>query len=370
MQFIIVMSKNLLRRKARSCLTIIGIGIGINALVALVSISQGFIALWEEGTAVRGSDLMVVQKSESSNTLFSTVNASLKEDLKKLPGIKAVTSTLFDIVTIDDWPWIPIYGQEPDAFVLSHLNIIEGGGLHSGEKGILLGKIIAQNLNRKVGDEVDIESDIFKVVGIYESSSLYENGLVIMYFDHLQELMAREGQASAFEVKVDNPKLIPTIKDSIESAFPSLFAMEGKEAARSDFRLSLIRSLAWSVSGVALVVAAICAMNTMFMSVFERTREIGILRALGWKRGRVLEMILGESILLSILGGIFGFLLGVLVVKFISLLPQAQSLIYGKYSMKLFLQAMVISLFLGMTGGFYPAFRASRLSPLEAVRYE
>ncbi len=370
MQFGIIVMKNLMRRKTRSILTIIGISVGIGAVVSLVSITQGFVSLWEVSTARRGSDLLVFPKTDASNTLFSSMDQSLQEELKIIPGIKKVASTLVDVVTIDDWPWIFVYGQELDSFVLSHLNVLKGKGLTPGEKEILIGKILAQNLNITVGDDVDIEADIFKVVGIFESGTVYEDGLVFMDINQLQELMDRGKQVTSFEIQAEDRTLIPSIKEAVAARLPSLTAMEGKEVGEGDFGITLARALSWGVSCIALFVGLIGTLNTMYMSVFERTKEIGILRALGWRSSRVLRMILGEAVVLSLLGGIIGCFLGVQGVNLITLLPPAQSIIYGKYSLILFLQAMVIAFTMGVGGGFYPAYRAASLSPMEAIRYE
>jgi len=373
MRFGIIILKNLTRRKMRSILTIIAIGVGIGALVSLVSMSQGVIAMWEEGAAKRRTDLVLLQSSRASSTIFSSIDHSLQSQLESIPGVKSVRAFLIDALTIDDRPFTSVVGVKllehaediPDDF-----HLIDGRVFHPGKNEIIMGKILAQNLDRKLGDEVDMEADIFTIVGIFESSTGFEMGGIIIDLDELQELMEREGKVSSFELQLEDRALIPTVKKTIETTIPSITAMERREWGERDFGLRLIRATAWGVSFIALIVGVIGTVNTMFMSVFERTREIGILRALGWRSSRVLKMVLGESICLSLLGGIFGCLFGVLIVNFLALFPQAQVYIYGKFSLKLFIQAITIALSLGVGGGLYPALRASRLSPLEAIRYE
>jgi putative ABC transport system permease protein len=110
--------------------------------------------------------------------------------------------------------------------------------------------------------------------------------------------------------------------------------------------------------------------NTMVMSVFERTREIGVLRALGWRRWRILGMIVRESVTLSLLGGAAGILLGVALGMLINLHPLIKGFLQLRYSVGLFVQALSTTLVLGILGGIYPAWRATRLQPVEALRYE
>lgn len=110
--------------------------------------------------------------------------------------------------------------------------------------------------------------------------------------------------------------------------------------------------------------------NTMVMIVFERTREIGVLRALGWRRRRVLSMIVRESLTLSLLGGVGGITAGVLLGLALNLIPMMQGWVRVQYSAGLFAQALGTALVLGIVGGIYPAWRAASLQPIEALRYE
>jgi putative ABC transport system permease protein len=117
-------------------------------------------------------------------------------------------------------------------------------------------------------------------------------------------------------------------------------------------------------------VGGIGMMNTVFMSVFERTREIGVLRALGWRRTRVLGMIVREAILLGGLGGLAGILLGIGLGRLLLMIPLMGAMLEPRYSPELMLRALVLALVLGAIASLYPAWWASRLDPLEALRYE
>jgi putative ABC transport system permease protein len=110
--------------------------------------------------------------------------------------------------------------------------------------------------------------------------------------------------------------------------------------------------------------------NTMVMSVLERTREIGVLRALGWRKWRVLLMIVRESIALSLLGSVVGVGVGAALGSFLNYLPAIQGFVRLTYTVDLFAQALGTALVLGIIGGVYPAWRAARLQPVEALRYE
>jgi putative ABC transport system permease protein len=111
-------------------------------------------------------------------------------------------------------------------------------------------------------------------------------------------------------------------------------------------------------------------LNTMVMSVFERTREIGVLRALGWRKRQIMLLILRESLALSLLGGLVGLLTGIAVIGLLNTLPFLAGFVKARFSVDLFGQALITALVLGAIGGIYPAWRASRLQPVEALRYE
>ena len=130
-----------------------------------------------------------------------------------------------------------------------------------------------------------------------------------------------------------------------------------------------MKASTWGIALMALIVGGLGMTNTMVMSVIERTREIGVLRA-GWRKRRVLGMIVRESVALSLLGGIAGTLAGVILGFALNLHPMMQGFFRMEYSVGLFAQAFGVALVLGIIGGVYPAWRASNLQPVEALRYE
>jgi len=124
------------------------------------------------------------------------------------------------------------------------------------------------------------------------------------------------------------------------------------------------------ISIIAIAAGGLSVLNTMLMSVFERTREIGVLRALGWQRKAVLAMILRESVLLGFLGGVAGVAISFGMIELMKLSAALGSWVDPVWSWEIFARAFLLSIFLGAIGGLYPAYRATRLSPVEALRYE
>ena len=133
--------------------------------------------------------------------------------------------------------------------------------------------------------------------------------------------------------------------------------------------LEVINSGAWAVSLLAILVGGIVVIVTMMKAVGERTREIGVLRAIGWTQKRILAMIIGESLVISLIAIVVGLAIGIGIVELISTMQLMRGIV-PSFSTLLLLKGVGVALFLGIVGGLYPAYRASRLSPTEALRYE
>ncbi len=137
-----------------------------------------------------------------------------------------------------------------------------------------------------------------------------------------------------------------------------------------DTQIRLAKAMSWTTAAVALVLGAVGMLNTMLMSIFERTREIGILRAVGWRRRRVLTLVMGESLLISLAGTILGSVLAVVGLRAVTLYPSARGFIEPNVPPEVLGLALLMGVGLSLLGGLYPAARAAALDPTEALRHE
>jgi putative ABC transport system permease protein len=156
----------------------------------------------------------------------------------------------------------------------------------------------------------------------------------------------------------------------IEAALPGLRAVPAVERASNNQLVLLAHAVAWGTSSIALIVGILGIANTMAMSVFERTREIGILRALGWKSGKIMLLIQTEAGVLGLAGGVIGIAVGWLALNVLSRLPQTASVVSSSIPLLLLPEAMGIALLAGLGAGALPAWRGARLSPVEALRHD
>lgn len=373
MVFLTIVGKNLLRRRTRSLLTMAGIAIGIGAVVALASIAWGFEKSWERAYTARGTDL-IVTKVTSQSPMPSPFSESKKEELLQLPGVHQATGLLSDLVSIEDAPTVLVFGWELKGFLWEHLRLAKGRWpLNDEENSVVLGTVAADMLKKSVGSSIHIETGEYTVCGIFESGALVENGAVIMALPQLQRITENQGKVNFLNLKLEpgtTPEQLEQLRKTIKQRWTGFNAFTASEVAQNNTAIQVAKAMSWATSVIALVVGAVGVMNTVLMSVFERMHEIGILLAIGWRRNRIVRMILYESMALSFCGGMVGIALGFVAVKLLQATPLMRGKIEGEISFTLFAIAILIALGLGMLGGLYPAYRGSRLSPSEALRYE
>jgi putative ABC transport system permease protein len=236
---------------------------------------------------------------------------------------------------------------------------------------VIIGKTAAQRLNKSIGDTLNISNQTFKIVGTYETGNFQDDQGVVMSLSKLQNLTGDTGEVSLILVKAADGASATDLADTIEQKYPNELSTSTSLSGmdRMNNGLDVINSGSWAVSLLAVIVGGIVVVVTMMKAVSERTREIGVLRAIGWTRQRIMTMILGESLVLSVIAILVGLVVGIGVVEIIS----ATNLMRGiepAFSAYLLLKGIGVALFLGLVGGIYPAYRASRLAPTEALRYE
>jgi putative ABC transport system permease protein len=236
---------------------------------------------------------------------------------------------------------------------------------------ILLGDRAADDLSVHTGEAVTVDQRDLSVTGIYHSGDTFQDGGGIVALPLAQEIASKPGLVTAVFITAAPGADPKTVAAGIEEEFPNLTAItEVSEYAEVDQGMRLIEAANIAISLLALGIGAIGVMNTMVMSVFERTRQIGILRAVGWSGWRILRMVIGESLVLCLVAAVTGTVLGVLASRAVMLSPTVRAFLEPRYEAGVFAQAVVVAVVVALAGAAYPAFRAVRLTPMEALRYE
>jgi putative ABC transport system permease protein len=370
MTFLTVVVRGLLRRPVRTGLTLAGISIGIAAVVALVGMSRGFEKSWEVGLKARGTDIIV--SNMSGGLTPKPFDASVRDRIADLPGIAATSSLLVEVTSIEDSGMMILSAREWGGFSWQHLEPVSGRLPRDAmERAVVLGRTAAEVLGKKVGDPIQIEADELEVVGIVKGGALVEDGSVILSLPLLQELLGSPNRINVIDVRTTPSTTEAQMQDlceRINQRVPEVRAVTVSEHLTHSGGFRMVRAMSWGTSLLAVLVGVLGVMNTMLMTVFERTHEICVLLALGWKRGRIMRMVLYESALLGLVGGIVGVTLGAVGVRVLGATPAIRGLLEPDLSFPLLALSAVIAVAVGVASGLYPAWRSSRLTPSSALQ--
>jgi ABC-type antimicrobial peptide transport system permease subunit len=313
------------------------------------------------------TDLFVAEAGVDMD--FSAIDERVGARLAARPEVDGVSGMFWTGASTEEMPMLIIYGYHPREFAIRRYRIVEGKPL-SGRREIIVGRMAADKIGVGVGDTFRLLNSSFRVVGIYETGTAFEDAGVVIGLREAQSITGKLRQAQFYLVSLRDPARVETVQADLETAFPDLdFSLTSELAENtSDFRV--MTEMADQLSLAAVFIGALGMLNTMLMSVLERTREIGVLRSLGWRRRRVLWMILKESLVLGAVGGILGIPLGVGLGILVGTAGIWGGALEPTYTPRLFVQAVVVAAVAGAIGGLYPAWRATRMRPVEALRYE
>lgn len=370
--------KNITRRPLRSALTVLAIAIAIGSVVSLVGVANGFEETFRGIYKRKGVDLIVV-RAGSAQKLGSTLPLSLYEKILKLDGVRDAIPGLVDAVAIGDIPTVVLQGWIPGTVVFDHLNVLEGRMLHTGDKkAVMLGTVLARNLGKKVGDRMQIidGGPEFEVVGIHETHNVFENGALVLTLPELQDLIDKKDKVTGYSIILDpeakkaDPELISKVRAQVETLEKNISALPSQDHVGALTEIKVVKAMAWITSAIALAIGLFGVMNTMVMAVSERTREIGILRAVGWRPKSVLRLVLFEAVVLSLAGAALGILGSVVLLKLLTQMPMVAGLIDSNINPVFFVYGVGIALVVGLLGGIIPARRAARMLPTAALRQE
>ncbi len=363
--------RNLHRRPVRTGLTALGVAMGVVAIVAFSTIVHGLWESVEETIHIGGTDLLVMQANIAADLLSVLDEAETREKLLAVPGVEMAIGTLWHVVRTTESPFCLMVGLrrsdmgvDPDALLR--------GRYPEEDDEVLLGWIAAKYvLEKDVGETVEILDEPYRVVGVFRSDSVFVDAAMVMRLPRLQQLALKEGQVTVFQVHVHEDFDVAAVSEEIERRYPEVVSIgEAAEYSKADQGLVIADSMIWAVSFVAIVIGSIIVANTMWMSVLERTREIGVLRAVGWTRQRVVVTIILEAAALGVIAAVIGCPAGIGLAKLSAKLPVAEQFVRPVVSAEPFLIALGVAVVLSVLGAVLPAWRATRISPAEALRYE
>lgn len=381
-------ARNLTKRKLRTFLSALGIMIGVAMILSLVSVSEGLKKTTDEFANSVGATIYIVAEGTFGPPSTSNLDIETMEEIEKIPGVLIAAPQILVIGTVEEYNraggifggrrnTVGLVGVDPDKerrLSSQYTKMVAGRFIRPDEKGgAVIGRVLSSSLNKKIGDSIEFdyngEKTEYDIVGIYESAGGETSDNIVVPFSEAQKagnlpkyrinaihvLPTNQGQTENLERKIK--LLIANTDPSYARAFVSTL---------STFT-STLQIVTWVIAGIAAFIGGVGILNTMIMSVMEQTKEIGILKAVGWQNGDVMKMIVAESLGISIVGAGMGLAIGFFATQIA--LPQVFK---GALSPVLTLQTVVLAiafaLFLGAVGGYIPARKAASLEPVEAFR--
>jgi putative ABC transport system permease protein len=332
--------------------------------------SRGFEKGWQVGLKARGTDIVVSNKSGSLTP--KPFDASVRDRIAQLPRVAATCNILVEITSVENSDLMILSSREWGCFAWNNLELVSGRfAKDANEEAVVLGQTAAEVLKKKVGDPLQIETKELKVVGIVKGGAIVEDGSVILSLPLLQGIMGSPNQINAIDIQATpstTEQQLQELTRQIEQLIPEVHAVTVSEHLSHSEGFRLVKAMSWGTSLLAILVGVLGVMNTMLMTVFERTHEICVLLAVGWTRARIIRMVLYESALLGLFGGIVGVAIGVIGVKVLSATPAIRGLLKPDLSISLLALSVVIAVAVGILSGLYPAWRSSRLTPSLALQ--
>jgi putative ABC transport system permease protein len=382
MHFFSLAFKNVWGRKVRSALSCAGMALTVCFIVSMLGTADGYERSFAQLYEAHGVDLVIVRAGVTQR-IASNLDEPLGEQVRRVPGVRAVEAALLDVVAFEQANLVAVYvfGVRTDSPLFRERRFVRGRSLRPGDRRkTVLGSLLAGNLRKGVGETVEIEGGCFEVVGVYASDNVLESNGAVVPLGELQELMGRPGQVTTFLVGVEDApnkaELVERVRRQIEelrdtSGRPRHLSVKAtRDHVNTNFEHQVLHALAWASSMIAVVIGLISMLNTMTMSVFERVRELATLRAVGWRKSRVVGLILLEASLLSSVGAVLGVACAVPLMHLLSSMSLTSSVVVGTVSAAVAAKGVGLALVAGLLGASYPACYAAGVTPTEALRHD
>jgi len=388
MTFFNLALKNLLRHKTRNALTLVGITTSVIVLYSIISFNEGFITNLNQELGKTGVHFMVVPAGcphevaalvLHGSVIPSYLDKNIGTSIARVAGdaIEISTAVLvfqqanennnrldlvygMDFSTVENLkPWWRIQGKKP-----------------TGPNEILVGHEIAAHDKLNIGEGYQLQKTgkRYTIAGILEKTSTKDDAFVYFDLSEAQNLVGKTDSVTAVGIKLKDPAAMGPVMEKLSKEIPGIQIVTINQIITSISTLAAAaRVLSLSVVAIAILISAIGVMNSILMTVFERTQEIGMMRAIGASKRNIFHLIIKESIIMTSLGGAAGIVIAIFFSRFIEdfvkgFMPYVPQGTIISFQPLLALSCFLFAVTLGVISGFYPAGKAARISPIEAIR--
>jgi putative ABC transport system permease protein len=387
--------RSLSQQKSRAALTLLGMVIGIAVIVALISLGTGMRNTISDNLEKVGADRINIFPAGLFGSFTGppqdTVPFSEKElnEISRLAGVKDAQPFFFrsgEVKFRNEVTFVNVGGGTSEIFEIysSFYSLKEGRYVTDvDDKAANIGFRLAGDTfdtDIRVGDFIEVNGKKFEVVGIFtEIGNQQDDTTIYLPIKTAQNLYDAPGEISMMIATAEDERKVKLTAERIEDRLKKLRGGKDFEVATTaDFAdqinqvLGILTFVLGGIASISIIVGGVIIMNTMLMSVFERTQEIGVLKATGAKRNTILLLFLTEAGFVGLLGGILGFIVGAVLSIIIDIIGTAYvgSMFQTKITIELVIGSILFSFIVGAISGLYPAWQASKLRPIEALRYE
>jgi putative ABC transport system permease protein len=360
--------RNLRRRPVRTTLSILGIGLAVGGALALIALSHSIQDSSREAINELGDDFVVAQKG-ASDIFGGFIPEATIERIAAIPGVARVSGELFMFAPSTGLRSVLTLGWPDGSDLWKKVPLREGRLPGSGERHVaVLGDTAAAALGKKLDDELTLVGEKFHIIGISNYTTVINRGLALVPLIDLQEASYRMRQVTVIHVNIEHGAVAPArVQEAIEAP-GDVTAATADDMLKNDRNLAILDAVSLAISIIAVALGALSVLSALVMAIQERTREIGILAAIGWSNTRIMASIVLEGMLMCAIGCVLGVLLSFLAAFAFPHIPAIGNLISFKPSVAVIAPILGAAFALCLLGSLFPAWRAIRMVPAEALR--
>jgi len=372
LRFFSLILRNIWSRKARSIGLTMAVAFAVMAVVTLAVTSNGLEESAASVISVGKANFTVAEKG-ASDLLQSTIDAEELDHVRRTPGVASAVGVLVEIEHINaDNPVFIEIGINPSDLAGFGVKVVAGHPYSpTAAHEVMLGWRAAANLGLHVGDRFEANGTWNTVTGIYSTGNSFGDAGAMFPLPAIQGYNRVAGIVTLAFVKTTPGTPVAAVTRRITYAQPELTTIStAAQFGRADQSLIYLQAAVTGSTVLAVLIGAVIVGDTMLLSLFERTREFGLLRAVGWTRRRTVALLLSESLVLAVLGAAIGVGLSFVIVSVLARLPSLRGVLHPDFTQAAFSRALYTALAMTLIGAAYPTTRAALLSPLKALSYE